>query len=46
MSQPIKLDINNMMADIIGARGITPTALEELTPALSKACLLYTSRCV
>ena len=37
MSQPIKLDINNMMADIIGARGIAPAALEELTPALSKA---------
>ncbi|MGI6235924.1 MAG: glucose-6-phosphate isomerase [Candidatus Excrementavichristensenella sp.] len=37
MSYPIKLDVNNMMDDIIGARGIPRSALEELIPALEEA---------
>lgn len=37
MSQPIKLDVNNMMADIIGARGISRVSLEEMDHNLQKA---------
>ena len=37
MNYPIKLDVNNMMADIIGGRGIGRSALEELAPELQKA---------
>ncbi|MDO4546605.1 MAG: glucose-6-phosphate isomerase [Clostridia bacterium] len=37
MSQAIKLDVNNMMSDIIGARGISWSAVEEITEDLQKA---------